>query len=64
MRIECQGIGEGWLEIAEESRRHRRMRIEHVALWTTDLERGKQFNASYFRTAQRKRFGAVVLANL
>ena len=24
------------------------MRIEHVALWTTDLERCKQFYASYF----------------
>lgn len=24
------------------------MRIEHIALWTTDLERCKQFYASYF----------------
>ena len=31
------------------------MRIEHIALWTTDLERCKQFYASYF--------GAVVGAD-
>jgi lactoylglutathione lyase len=31
------------------------MRIEHIALWTTDLERCKQFYASYF--------GAVAGAN-
>jgi lactoylglutathione lyase len=27
------------------------MRIEHIALWTTDLERCKQFYASYFGAA-------------
>jgi lactoylglutathione lyase len=50
-----ESVGRRRVVFAEKFARFRRMRIDHIALWTTDLERCKQFYASYF--------GAVAAAN-